>query len=661
MTTRRLDPASHSFAFRHASDARISPDAAEICFVLTRRDVTTDRRVNTLMLSRDRKTWREWPGSTGAFGPRWSPDGTRIAYFRRSGAETAIVVATVASTTEQVLVTARASVRDLAWSPDGTHLAWQAHVDAAAPDWLAIPRAPDGAEWAPPFAVTERLLWRHDSVGDLADGGFQIMVAPADAGAKPRPITEGIWSSGFVRPADLTWTGDGSEVLLAATRRPDWDHAQDERDIYAVRVADGAVRRLTERPGQQAAIALSPDGARIAFTGVAPLGRSAERRIAFTMEAAGGEPREVLPALDRSIESLAWHGDGRTLFVAYDETGGRVLARVDPDGTLTPLVRDVTGPGIEMPYANGGFSAARDGTLAYVRASATLPSEVAVVRPDGGVETLTALNADLAAEVGGFAPSLMQWFAMPEGHQVQAWLMLPKAAAHGPVPLVLEIHGGPFASFGDRFSIKHQMLAAAGYAVLAVNPRGSTGYGEGFLQALHDRYPGPDWDDLMHVLDAVAERPDIDPENLFVAGVSGGGTLTLWSVGHTDRFRAAVAIKPVVAWESWVLSADIGPSVGRTWMGGDMPWEAAEKYRARSPLTHLHRATTPTMVMAGETDSRTPASEALQAYTALKLAGVATAYARGPDVSHSSAVYRPSHFASEVICQLAWFERFRAR
>ncbi len=533
-------------------------------------------------------------------------------------------------------------------------------MDAPPPAWLRLPKAPDGADWAPAFAVTERMMWRHDSVGELAEGGFQVMLAPANGDAPARQLTEGIWSSGFMRPADLTWSVDGTELLLAATRRPDWDRAQDERDIYAVAIADGAVRRLTERPGQQAAIAVCPDGKRIAFTGVAPLGRSAERRIAFVMDLEGGGARELLPGFDRSIESLAWHGDGETLFATYDEEGGRVLARIDANGGVTPLARDVAGPGIEMPYANGGFSAARDGTLAYVRTSATVPSDVAVISPDGSVATLTALNAELAEKVGGFPPTEMLWVTAREGHRVQCWLMLPREAARGPVPLALEIHGGPFASFGDRFSIKHQMMAAAGYAVLGVNPRGSTGYGEKFLQALHDRYPGPDWDDLMDVLDVVAERPEIDAGNLFVGGVSGGGTLTLWSIAHTDRFRAAVAIKPVVAWESWVLTADIGPSIGRTWMGGDLPWEDEAKYRARSPLAHLARAKTPTMVIAGETDSRTPASEALQAYTALKLAGVETAFVRGPGVSHSSGVYRPSHFASEVLCQLAWYEKFRA-
>jgi acylaminoacyl-peptidase len=323
-------------------------------------------------------------------------------------------------------------------------------------------------------------------------------------------------------------------------------------------------------------------------------------------------------------------------------------------------VADVGGPGIEMPYAGGGFSVARDGTVAYVRGSVSVPGDVAVVAPDGAVTTLTDLHGEFAAAIGGFADAENFWITCADGHRMECWLMLPKAApANGAHPLILEIHGGPFSQYGDRFSIKHQMLAAAGYAVLFTNPRGSTGYGEDFANALHDRYPGPDYDDLMQALDIVVARPDIDADRQFITGISGGGTLTCWAVTHTHRFRAAVAIKPVVDWESWTLTADIGPIIGRTWLGGVLPWEAPEKLRDRSPLAHAGAARTPTMFIAGEADSRTPLSEAQQMYAALKLAGVEVALVRGPGVSHSSGVLRPSHFAAEVMCTLAWFDRFK--
>jgi dipeptidyl aminopeptidase/acylaminoacyl peptidase len=240
---------------------------------------------------------------------------------------------------------------------------------------------------------------------------------------------------------------------------------------------------------------------------------------------------------------------------------------------------------------------------------------------------------------------------------VQCWLMLPKG--QGPHPLALEIHGGPYAQYGARFSIKYQMLAAAGYAVLFTNPAGSTGYGEAFANVLHDRFPGPDYDDLMAAVDAASARPEIDARNLFITGTSGGGVLTLWTVTHTHRFRAAVAIKPVVDWQSWVLSADVGPSIGRRWMGHDLPWEAHEKYRERSPLSHAQHAKTPTLLMAGESDSRTPISETLQMYAALKLAGCEAELLRFPGTAHSTNTMRPSLFAAEVAATIGWFDRFR--
>jgi dipeptidyl aminopeptidase/acylaminoacyl peptidase len=203
------------------------------------------------------------------------------------------------------------------------------------------------------------------------------------------------------------------------------------------------------------------------------------------------------------------------------------------------------------------------------------------------------------------------------------------------------------------------MMAAAGYAVLFTNPTGSTGYGEDFANALHARFPGPDWADLMAAVDAAVAMPEIDGDNLFVTGVSGGGVLTLWTVTHTHRFRAAVSIKPVVSWESLIFTSDIGPSIGRAWMGGALPWEEPEMYRALSPLAHAQHARTPTLLMAGEADARTPISEAMQMYAALKLAGCEAEFLRFPATSHSSSAMRPSLFAAEVSATIGWFERFR--
>jgi len=222
-------------------------------------------------------------------------------------------------------------------------------------------------------------------------------------------------------------------------------------------------------------------------------------------------------------------------------------------------------------------------------------------------------------------------------------------------PLVLEIHGGPFAAYGPTFAAEQQLYAAAGYVVLYVNPRGSTGYGREFGNAIHHAYPGHDYDDLVSAVDAMLARGYVDPSRLFVTGGSGGGVLTAWIVGKTDRFRAAVVQKPVINWTSFVLTADRYNFFWKYWFGG-YPWDQPEEYARRSPLSLVGNVTTPTMVLTGEEDYRTPMSESEQYYQALRLRKVPTALVRVPGAGHGLD-NRPSQLATKVAHVLAWFER----
>jgi dipeptidyl aminopeptidase/acylaminoacyl peptidase len=203
-----------------------------------------------------------------------------------------------------------------------------------------------------------------------------------------------------------------------------------------------------------------------------------------------------------------------------------------------------------------------------------------------------------------------------------------------------------------------QLYAAAGYVVLYTNPRGSTSYGEEFANLIHHRYPGDDYADLMSGVDAVIERGFIDPGNLFVTGGSGGGVLTSWIVGKTDRFRAAVVAKPVINWTSFVLTADHYNMFYKYWFPG-FPWDYPEHYLERSPLSLVGNVTTPTMLLTGEADLRTPMSESEQYYQALKLRRVETALVRIPGASHGIAS-RPSNLIAKVTYILEWFHRHRA-
>jgi len=243
-----------------------------------------------------------------------------------------------------------------------------------------------------------------------------------------------------------------------------------------------------------------------------------------------------------------------------------------------------------------------------------------------------------------------------DGREIQAWFLTPPGFdAARRYPLILEIHGGPFADYGTRFSYEFQVYAARGYVVLYCNPRGSTGYGEEFGNLIHHAYPGHDYDDLMSCVDALLERGLVDPERMFVTGGSGGGVLTAWIVGQNARFAAAVSAKPVIDWTSHALTADDYPFFVRYWFPG-MPWEVPEDYFRRSPLSLVGRVQTPTMLLTGEQDWRTPISQAEEYYQALKLRGIDTALVRIPDSSHALAD-RPSQLIAKVLHILKWFEK----
>jgi len=655
---RTLMPADN-FAFRNGADARIAPNGQAIVFQQTTRDLVNDRRRNALMLRVGDGDWQEITGSAGVHLTRWAPDSRHLAYLRHANAMHELVVHTIATSSDTVLVASATPLRELAWSPDGKFLAYQQREITPLPAWLGLATPPEGAQWAAPIKLTERLVWQHDTVGEWPEGCFQVFIAAVNGATVPRQVTSGMWWNGMPHmiSSGLCFTRDGAKILLTGNQRADWDRKTSDIDIHAITLADGAVQKLTDFPGPVARPTPSPDGKWLAYTAVEERGLSHQRRKIVIMPMAGGTPRTLTEAHDISIDEIAWTADSQALLAAYDIPGKRALARFGLDGSHDVLTDDIGPASIEMPYSGGGFSEAADGTIAYVRAAVDVPSEVAMIAPDGTKRVLTALNASLAQQIGGFLPAEMFWTDCADGRQVQSWLVKPRGT--GPHPMALLIHGGPFAQFGERFSIKVQALAAAGYAVLYSNPAGSTGYGEDFANSLHDRFPGPDHDDLMRVVDKAAARPDIDAENLFITGTSGGGVLTCWAVTHDHRFRAAVAIKPVVDWQSWVLTADMGATGGLTWLGHDHPWEAAAKYRERSPLTYAAHARTPTLLIAGEADSRTPPTEAIQMYTALKLAGCEAALLRMPGVSHGTGAMRPSYFAAEISATLGWFARFR--
>jgi acylaminoacyl-peptidase len=283
---------------------------------------------------------------------------------------------------------------------------------------------------------------------------------------------------------------------------------------------------------------------------------------------------------------------------------------------------------------------------------------VAVKDPGPGEpRLLTAVNEDLFSQRRLGSVEEVWYDSSHDGRPVQAWILKPPDFDPSRrYPLILEIHGGPFAAYGPGLDVEKQLMAAHDYVVLYTNPRGSTSYGEEFGNLIHHAYPGDDFHDLVSGVDAVLARGYVDPERLYVTGGSGGGVLTCWVIGRTTRFRAAVTVYPVVNWYSWVLTADIAAYGVKYWFPG-FPWDHPEHYESRSLLSVVGNVTTPTMVLTGEEDYRTPMSDSEQYFTALQLRGVESALVRVPGEPHGIR-RRPSHWMAKVGHIVGWFERF---
>jgi acylaminoacyl-peptidase len=322
------------------------------------------------------------------------------------------------------------------------------------------------------------------------------------------------------------------------------------------------------------------------------------------------------------------------------------------------LTENVGGLSIGRPYGGGQFSVAENGRFAFTLSRPDRPADLAVGSRGNEAKQLTSLNEDLFGHKELGEVEEIWYDSSYDVRKIQGGICKPPGFDPSKkYPLILEIHGGPFANYGDRFSAEVQLYAAAGYVVLYTNPRGSTSYGEEFGNLIHHAYPSQDYDDLISGVDAVIAKGYVDENNLFVTGGSGGGVLSAWIVGKTDRFRAAVVAKPVINWYSFVLTSDNISFYWQYWFPG-YPWDNLEHYMKRSPLSLVGNVTTPTMLLTGESDFRTPMAESEQYYSALRLRKVPTALVRIPGASHGIA-NRPSQLMAKVAHILEWFEMYK--
>ena len=443
------------------------------------------------------------------------------------------------------------------------------------------------------------------------------------------------------------WAPDGKELLFSALRTGD-ELAWRESEIYSVDMASGATRQLTTRRGPDNNPLPSPDGKLIAYVGDDYHEDTYRDNKIYVMGRDGSNPRAISGDLDRPTGDFMWALDGTGLYFTVSDAGSTNTHFVAVGGG----VRKVT----EGVHILGLSSLSASGTLVGTRATFQEPADVVAfdVRRPREIKRLTNVNEDVLAGVT-LGQVEQVWYESLDAYRIQGWIVKPPDFDPSKkYPLMLAIHGGPHSMYGVGFSYEWQEHAANGYVVLYTNPRGSTGYGSAFANAIDNAYPSKDFDDLMKGVDEVLSRGYVDERNLFVYGCSGGGVLTSWTVGHTDRFAAASADCPVIDWVSFVGNTD-SPGWYRNF--DKLPWEDPSEHLRRSPLIYVGNVKTPTMLMTGVLDLRIPMPQTEEFYQALKMEGVPTAMVRFNNEWHGTSS-TPSNFLRTQLFHREWFKRW---
>jgi acylaminoacyl-peptidase len=654
--------ATDEFNIQFAGDPQISPDGTRIIYVRRFSDIMTDRRYSNLwIVNFDGSDNR--PLTTGNFGdgsPRWSLDGTKVAYVSDRDGAPQIYVRWMDSGQTAKITSLQYPPAGIVWSPDGKSIAFTSLVAGAPPKVASMPSAPPGAKWADPPVVIENLLYRFNGVGYLKPGFTHVFVVSAEGGT-PRQISSGNFHHGGpgFRASDPVWTPDGKSILISANRRPDFELEPLDTEVYEFSVADGAMKALTNRRGPDGSPAPSPDGKHIAYLGFDDQYQGYQVTRLYVMNSDGSGSRVLSSNLDRDVASPEWSADGKGIYFLCDDQGNTKLRYLSLSGEMKELTSNVGGSG--SAYGGGSFSLAKNGDFAISYSTPAVPGEIAVgTAASPSIKVITSVNEDLLAQRKLGQVETIWYDSSIDRRKIEGWIIKPPDFdLSKKYPLILEIHGGPFADYGDRFDLEKQVMAANGYVVLYTNPRGSTSYGGEFGNLIHHKYPGDDFYDLNSGVDAVIAKGYVDPDNVFVTGGSGGGVLTCWMVGRSTRFRAAAAAYPVINWYSFVLTADITAFVAKYWFPG-LPWDNVEHYEKRSLLSVVKNVKTPTMVITGEEDYRTPISESEQYFQALKLLKVESVMVRVPGEPHGIG-RRPSHHMAKMLNIIGWFDKHRTK
>jgi dipeptidyl aminopeptidase/acylaminoacyl peptidase len=631
------------YELRWVADPRLSPDGATVAFVeswLDRESNASAGRICMVPSDGSDEAWRFTSGPKRDANPRWSPDGRRLAFLSNRDSETMqLYVIDVAGGEAQRLTDLKESINEIEWSPDGSRIAFTARVrleDEESDERKRKPRR------------FKRLLFKLDDVGWVDDRRTHVYTIAADGSSDPVLATDGDFEDG-----NFAWSPDGSRIAFVSARDDRWD-TDTTRDLYVVDASGGVPELITFGDGVCDAPSWSPDGTRIAFRYSPERVDDYPRHCQIAVLDLGSRTRQILTAsLDRNcapypdLREPIWR-DGTVLFTIEDH-GNTHLYEVAADGSTDPK------PIIAGDLAVAGYDAVGD-ALVHLETNPVLPPELY-----SGDTRLTELTRPFCEGRELVAPEPFT-ATSPDGSVVDAWIVPPAGKVEGRrYPVLLNIHGGPYTQYGNRFFDEFQVYAGAGYAVVYSNPRGSSGSTESWSRAI--RGPGKegpgfgsvDYEDLMAVMDTALERyPFCDPERLGVMGGSYGGFMTSWIVAHTDRFKAGCSERAVNNWMSFFGSSDVGWGFGS--YVGSYPFENPDAYLRVSPSQFAARISTPLLLVHSDDDLRAPVEQAEHLFTILRLLGKEVEFVRFPAESHElSRSGSPAHRFMRFEVILEWF------